>query len=336
MAKQGERSKLSENPKLPEKIVSSRQSTPPDEALNCPRPRVVIFPDTVVGQFIIFRTIVDGGVEKLDSKPYPAKGKVAIPANTFTKLEVAPVAIAHPELLDKLPADGIDSISMRYSSMEEGEDSVLDRALAHIGHIKSLKKIYFSRSDVSDVGLSKLDGLSDLRLLEAGMTAIHGEFLKSLTGLKKLRNLRLGGNEIIEKNLACLKEFPVLKQLSLARCRLTLQGLSHVSHCPLIYELDISQNPRIGDNEMTYLLPLKKLIVLDLEGTNVSLSGLATLKALPLIQLSLPRSKYSEDDMKRLREYFPHAKLELAKHDMKTKAAETEDMNIILGPVTRD
>lgn len=312
-------------------------TAPAQENLFAPTARTVVFPDTVVGQFIISRSVREkNGLEVMHSRALPARGRVMVDIYSSTKLCVARAAIDRPELLDQLPITGIDNIELRFASMNASEDGLLDRALTHLARLKSLKGLYISRSDAGDSGLSALGGLTELRILEGGFCSIHGEFLKNWNALKKLRNLRLSGNELHEASLANLKQLTGLRQLSLARCRLSAEGLRQVAACTQIYELDISQNPRIGDSELTLIAPLKKLLFLDLEGTNVTAAGIRKLQGLGLMELVLPRENYSPSEMETFRRMFPGTNVKAARRATKEKAAETEDMKTILAPTSRN
>jgi len=264
-----------------------------------------------------------------------AQGDVTIPARASSRLELGMDFFKDPTLLRGVAPDSFDMLILRMSSIDDSEEGLVDNALAHIGHLTGLQCIYLDRSDASDKGLSCLKSITNLRLIEATGCLSHGAALKDLVVLKELRNLRIGGGSLDQENLRYLSSFPKLEQLALTRCGLTAKGLKYVSQCPSLVVLQLGQNRGIGDSEMRFLMPLKKLAILELGDTSVTVNGLAILQnRINLLRMITPKSAYSAADLARLHKIFPLAQLKLSSQH--TKDFSAEDANNIFSPISKD
>jgi hypothetical protein len=267
-------------------------------------------------------------------KKLHAQGTIAVPANAITRLEVGETFFQDPALIKDLAPDSIDILILRLSSMADAEEGLCDNALAHIGHLADLQAIYMDRSDASDLGLSKLAGLTGLRLIEAGNSLVQGRALKNLTNLKELRTLRLPGTALDQDSLKYLSALPKLDQLALTRTGMTSVGLKHLSACHNLKVLQLGQNKHVTDSDMQYLLPLKKLVILQLGGTSVTLAGIEKLKGLGLRTVGMPLAHYGPDEIAKLHKIFPQATIEMA-HETAVQKNDDELKNL-LSPISKD
>ncbi|MBS1989377.1 MAG: hypothetical protein JSS83_02605 [Cyanobacteria bacterium SZAS LIN-3] len=300
---------------LPAAVAQSgRPELPRPEILPVAKARVLHFStDRSIGRVTIH--VGHPGIPTGPGKQYRAQGDIPVPANAVTRLEVNSDFFRHLDAFKTLDPYSLDALMLRLSSTDDAEEGLLDEALAHIGHLKGLQAVFLDRSDASDKGLAHLKSLTNLHFIEASSCLTKGAALKEISTLTELKTIRLGSNAIDQENLKYLSALPKLDQLALTRTGLSAKGLKYVANCPKLIVLQIGRNGDIGDDEMKYLVPLKKLAILHLNDTAVTMKGLATLKHLRLVEFLPPRGSYSADDLKRLHQWFPLARIELSRED---------------------
>ena len=94
---------------------------------------------------------------------------------------------------------------------------ISDKALAHVGRMRELKRLNLWRVPVGDAGASQLAGLANLEWLNLDNTTIGDKGLAVVGGLKKLTFLHLGSTAVSDAGLASLAELTALKELVLTR-----------------------------------------------------------------------------------------------------------------------
>ena len=101
--------------------------------------------------------------------------------------------------------------------------------------------------------------------------------------------------------------------------------MQSLANCSSLIELDLGDNPRLTDKSLKPLLSLKKLNVLSLGGTSITLNAIMQLKNLPLVSLRLPGSCYPLAQLKMLRKAFPGAQVLVSGHGGRPVDSETND-----------
>jgi hypothetical protein len=294
-------------------------------------PRLLRFPKNIsVGRLVI--ETGPGAAPTVVNQS--AIGSVKVPADAAVRLELTETFFKDPTILKDLAPDSIDILIVRLSSMADAEEAICDNVLGHISHLTGLQAIYVDRSDVGDAGLSKLKAITNLRILEAGNSLVRGHALKDLSTLKELRTLRLCSTALDQDCLKYVSTFPKLEQLALTRTGLTSTGLKLIGNCLTLVDLDIGQNKQIADNDMQYVAALKKLTMVHLGNTSVTMAGLEKLKGLNLRRLFLPRSHYSAAEMAKVHKLFPLAKVELPKDN--SVMPDSDEIKSILKPLSKD
>jgi hypothetical protein len=239
-----------------------------------------------------------------------ARGKVIVPAGKIVVLTATHRLLQDPKIIQTIDPAGLDSLKINATSLEESEDSLCDRTLKFVGHLKGLADLSLDRSDSTDLGVARAAELPNLNKLSVFGTQITGTCLQPISALKKLRILRLSHNNLKEENLKYLSALPGLECLSLCRTGLSATGMKYVAKCPKLTILDLSENPKIGDQSIKDILCLKKLAFLALNGTQISTRGILQLKPLPLKWITLPTARYKNDEMISIRKAFPGVTLE--------------------------
>ena len=186
--------------------------------------------------------------------------------------------------------------------------AISDTGIEHISRLKALKELNLGTSGVSRMKLSgaalshiaKLTSLESLRLPD-GITDADLAKLEGLTGLKRLD---IGCIQLTGAGIQTLKEFKSLVYLQVPQ-DINDEDLAVIKGLNLLEELWIQNSP-ITNKGLSYLSDLKSLRKLLLHnGRNdrnmeVTGSGLAYLKELPLTYLRLYQLKLDESRLTHL------------------------------------
>jgi Leucine-rich repeat (LRR) protein len=192
----------------------------------------------------------------------------------------------------------------------------------------------FSRSKISDAGLSILRQHPSLQRLSLGNKDISNAGLVHLDHLRQLESLHLYNTRITDAGLAHLKQFPILKDLTLSETKITDRGLVYLRGITHLESLDLSKTritdaglkhleplgnlkslflyeTEIGNRGLKHLRRLTKIETLFLSGSNVSDPGLKDLAALVnLKSLRLDKTKVSDNGVKELQKALPGCSIE--------------------------
>jgi hypothetical protein len=254
-----------------------------------------------------------------------AQGKVVVPAGSIVKFIPAENFYKNPAIIKTLPADGLDSLKCTASSFDDNEKSVCDNALAYVGHLSGLLELNLDRSDATDKGLAYASELPNLQKVSVYEGNMRGASLKRLVTLKQLRYLSLSGNELQEDNLQYLSALPKLEHLYIADCNLGDVGLKYLSKCTGLIRLKLTNNTKITDESVKYILPMKKMRFLDLRGTSITEKELLQFKGLPLVELGVP-GKPSKAETDAIAHAFPKTTLLFVKGKSRTVDSDTKSL----------
>jgi beta-lactamase regulating signal transducer with metallopeptidase domain/thiol-disulfide isomerase/thioredoxin/protocatechuate 3,4-dioxygenase beta subunit/Leucine-rich repeat (LRR) protein len=171
-----------------------------------------------------------------------------------------------------------------------GGTKVTDRGIAHLEDLTRLRELHLTGTDdISDASLEHIGKITSLESLDLpdGVTDAGLQYLTSLKRLKRLnisRMLYLGGG------LEPLKNFEKLE--CLLPPEVTDEDLTVLGTLSSLQELTINNSP-ITNEGLAHLAPLKSLKKLWLHNghksinMDVTVSGLAALKGIPLTYLHL-------------------------------------------------
>jgi len=235
-----------------------------------------------------------------------AKGTVTVSVRQgyLLGLEINSFVFRTPAVLADITPNGLDYLMVNVSAMTEGE-SACNTILKFLPHFKGLRYLGVERSDATDAGLENARSLTELRGITAYMGYLHGAFLKDLSSLPHLAILQLGLNPIDQSNLSCLAEFKSLQRLAVSATRIGEEGVKYISRCSKLENLDLSENLKVNDNCMHYLLSLRNLKKLDLRGTAVTARGVKMLAPLRLRSVNLSAKLFSMPEIADLRKTMP-------------------------------
>lgn len=175
-------------------------------------------------------------------------------------------------------------------------DGITDDACEPLGEMKQLrslvlKKSGFERHRITDTGLQRLQGLSNLEVLN------------------------LYGNQVTDAGLTHLQPLNKLRELNLSLLAITDKGLKHLlpltklDHLELLYSEGFA-GPALTNGMVEFLEPLSNLTTLNLTGAKFTDAGLERLRVLKKLKtLQLVRTGVTEVGMRAFQVALPECEL---------------------------
>lgn len=249
----------------------------------------------------------DRGVETLARMPGLLRLGVSLPANSPIRTalsEQGVKSLASNNTLTDLVLDGWDlrdralehlgsmkslvRLSLRFNL-------ITDQGLPTLGKLTRLRSLDLAGNDLHGSGLSALGSLSELQSLDLGGNPLAGDnVLAGLEGLKSLRFLNLAGTRVGDESLAALSTLTGLTGLNLRGNPVTAQGLSHLSALTGLGSLVVG--PGLDDSALTLIAGLTSLHHLEVSGSKLTPGGLSALASLTALRsLSLANDQLTPD-----------------------------------------
>jgi hypothetical protein len=173
-------------------------------------------------------------------------------------------------------------ISTRKPSAEE---------LAHVGNLRQLEVLLFYDSNLADNDLAHLNKLANLRNLQLSWSGsrrglkISDSGIERLKGLTNLEELGLAGTQISDAGLRNVEGMTKLKGLSLEETPITDNGLAHLKDLTELNYLDVS-GTQVTDKGLVHLKGLTKVKLSYVRRTSVTDAGVKELqRSLPNIKM---------------------------------------------------
>lgn len=265
-----------------QKAKTEGEKKTPDQPKRSDQERTLTFPKAGMGTlYLVYHD--EKGMNMADPV-VTAIGtvRIKVPKDRWLTLELSRYAYAHPDSFESCSSSGLDGLSLNLVSIDESDSAFCDTALQHANHFRGLKCLLLNRADISDAGLSRMKGLPELEFICGFLTPITGDCFKTFSQFKKLNYVGFYDDAIKPENVKYLKDCPMLACVDLSHTDLGEVGIKYLSQCPNISVLKISSNPKVNDACIKYLLSMKHLSRLELEGTGITFSGLKALKPLHL------------------------------------------------------
>lgn len=185
------------------------------------------------------------GVQAQSSVSFRKDAKLYFMANDY--------AIAHPEIFDSFRADDLHAITAPQNSMvtdvnKGGQDTDVNRAIAHIGNLTGLKHLGLDVTNASDSAIEDLNKLVNLRVLKLNNTDMSGAGLSKLKRLKNLTSLSFSHNNDCKDMLKALAGSTEIDSLYLEGQNIDEEAAKLLASCKNLRHLDIeasSANDRV-------------------------------------------------------------------------------------------
>jgi Leucine-rich repeat (LRR) protein len=262
----------------------------------------------------VFGTAISAaGVAKLNAGN--AKLKIA----NWPQEEPAPIAVAPPIPIDKLPPADPAGMVAKYNGKLTRDDDAAEKPItaidlsnskvtdADLGHLRELKSLHTLNlagcAEIGDPGLPYLAGLTALEELNLAGTKIKGDGLIALKGLTKLTKLLLPEKKMLTgPQLVAIAGLGNLEFINCAIAEPSHPRLAAVAKMTNLKQLDIS-GVTLTNRKLAYLKNLSALESLTL-GNEGELTdrGLENLKGLTALQkLTIPNFRGTNAGLVNLR-----------------------------------
>lgn len=163
-----------------------------------------------------------------------------------------------------------------YVSYYEG--SADNAVMQQVGRLKSLEVLSLPHGRrITD--FAPIRGLSQLKLLHLGESAIDDAGLAHLAGLSRLESLALRDTRITDAGIAHLRYLKALTHLDVSGTRITDAALPAFAGYPDLLCLWLNET-EVTDRVLAQLSGLKQLALLFLDGTRITDAGIAQLQGL--------------------------------------------------------
>lgn len=194
--------------------------------------------------------------------------------------------------------------------LEFTDSKVSDVGLAAVKDLRQLQWLNLRRANVTDAGIKYLEGLSQIRFLDLAGTHVSNDGLVYLKGLRQLQWLDLGFSKVTDPGLVNLQGLVQLRHLEFWGNDVTDAGLEYLMALNDLKSLTLAFT-KITDGGLSKLKNLTRLQTLSLSGTKVSDAGLLHLQGLlELQQLDLHGTMVTDEGVKRLQQALPKCKVD--------------------------
>ncbi len=213
--------------------------------------------------------------------------------------------------------------------------AITDEGLKTIGQMKRLRWLEISNTQATGAGLAHLQGLPDLRYLQAnGLSGLGAEPMASLANLPLLQSLSLNRSDFGDAAAARLAESPFrnLRQLRLEDTQLTDEGARHLARLTHLNHLELSRT-QLTDAGVSALAALRDLEVLKLDGCGVTDAALASLSRLrKLRELHLNATRFTPQGAARMRSELPACQVHAPLSDFDLAGGDEPPLPAPAGP----
>ncbi len=199
-----------------------------------------------------------------------------------------------------------------------------------------ISRVNLTSATLSDDDVKRLYPLRMLSNLQVSGTNITDRFSEHLAGFRRLEILQMSRTSVSDETARVLARLPLLRELDLRHTSITDEGMKHIARSGRLLILDVSDTavtddgladlvlrdstvgaPEAASDDETqktdppagpilhYSQARASLRVLGLSGTQITDTSIDLLLSFPKLQeISIGRTKLSEEGIKRLREKF--------------------------------
>jgi hypothetical protein len=307
---------------------------PPDIPPDIKNARVVTmsFPAQSIGT--LFTTRIDSRGTWIGLREIAvAKDTVTanIPPGRCLLLRCAGSILFHPEVLDALPANALDSLEITAMPLEDLEKYTGKALLTRISRLTGLQQLVLRQSPIADTELCRLIRLKKLQHLTIELCEIDGSCLQSFKDLPELSDLDISYNPLKPANLKWLVNLHKLNRLILHDCKLENSMIPVLSQCTSIEDLALNQNVHLTDAAIPSIASIKNLRCLDLKFTHITARGIRELKSLhQLRHLTISDGLVSPEQCAEIKQLFKDTTIEYASRTVQIDS----DTRRIFAPLT--
>jgi serine/threonine protein kinase len=230
-------------------------------------------------KFVFPKGFGEYAIPRIPESKKPAAGTVYIPVDQPVKLIVKDYAtVTSPKFFLRFQSDDITELDISNNL------GVTDTTFEFLHHLKSLSYLYATGLDISNAVLAQFDRMPQLKRLYIGSTAIRQNGLVQLKYLKQYTELGLNKLGPMDKLLKKLRGSENLQALILDEDDVTDEDLKEIGTLTNLSTLHINKCPKVTNQGLKYLLPLKELRWFQIAGTSINPGAISDLKKFPNLQ----------------------------------------------------
>jgi hypothetical protein len=235
-----------------------------------------------------------------------AQNEISVSDNTLRKLRGNDIIRAYPQLLTRLAANDLWSLTI------EGQTTDPGLLLTNIANLTGLYELTLTNSLIPCNQLANLNTLSRLKILRLATIKIDGDKIAQASFLKQLQHIDLENCDNILPLLQNLKQSSALEKLVLNKCTLSDQEIKALSEISCLKKLILSKSS-VSDDDLKQLTHLSRIEELDIEKcSNLDSDCLRSLKAWPkLNSLKISKRLLEPNDVEDLQSIQRQRKVDL-------------------------
>ncbi len=235
-----------------------------------------------------------GKVERINTTPEALAKAAGGPVAIFDTLNLVDLAVPNTGPHDKRENDPYDAAFFEHvghlpalESLNVISTKFNDDWIAPIGQLTNLKKLAFTNNDkLTDAGMEKLAGLTNLESFNFVGTQITGRAYAKCTGWNKITRVSHRGSSIDDEGLKELCDhLPNLESISLAHAKFTDAGAPNLAKLTKLKGLELGAHATAAALKNLHALPLEYLQLGEgFSGSDsiAAIKPIATLKRLTL------------------------------------------------------
>lgn len=227
----------------------------------------------------------------------------------------APIPNPAESAADQTPTSGI-TVDLRSRSQEELVSSVRataerdnveeillsgkavdDGLIAPLLDLPNLKRLKLENTSVGDATVNELAERNQLELFYLiDADELTAEGVRRLGAMTQLRNLRISGPAVDNKSVQSIFRLTSLAALTLQETAVTDQGIGSLEGLANLKELSLFKSP-VTDEALEIIGKLPKLAKLRLRATKVTGANVEPLASMPVVDLELAETSFSNRGM---------------------------------------
>ena len=211
-----------------------------------------------------------------ETQEYPANGVQFVPLDKKIWLDVKDlVSVSSSNFFLRFKPDDLDVLKV------SSNIGVTDTTFENLSHLKSLTYLGANNLSITGAVIDQFNQMPNLKKLYIGNTEIRQDDLLRLKYLNDYTELGIGELGRVDKVIKKLANSKTICALSLDQTDLTDEDLKVVGTMSNLISITMDNNPKVTNQGLKYLLPLKNLSWMRIAGTSITPAAIEDLKKLP-------------------------------------------------------
>jgi len=264
-----------------------------------------------------------------EAQEYPASGVLYFPLDKKIRIEIRDlVAVSSPNFFLRFNPDDFDMLTI------SSNFAITDATLEHLCHLKSLTYLFATSISITSQAIEQFNQMPNLKRLYISNTEIRQDSLLKLKHLHEYTELGIGDLGRVDKVLKKLANSKVLVVLSVDHADLTDDDLKVIGTMTELTSLTMDNNPKVTNQGLRNLLPLKNLKWLRMAGTSITPAAISDLKKFPKLEsITVFPDRFPDSVRARLEKELPTLKISVDQSLYERAHGKKNDLDIPLDTV---